>query len=235
MWPVWGGLLHSVKTGRSVRGLVSRRDAFQSLGRDSEARRCFDDAMTEISRLVADRVARAGDFSGVRRLVDVGGGRGELLATILDAHPSMRGVLFDLPEALEGVGERLAAAGVADRCEVVPGSFLDSVPSGADAYLLKSVVHDWDDERARAILTNCRQAMAGRGRLLVVERLLPERMSPSPADRFMAASDLGMMVAVAGRERTEAEFRALFAASGFALARIAPAAVHYSVIEGVCA
>jgi hypothetical protein len=127
---------------------------------------------------------------------------------------------------------------VAARCEVVPGSFFEWVPGGADAWLLKSVLHDWSDERAREILASCRRAMAGHGTLLVVERVLPAQMETRPEHRFMAASDLGMMVAVAGRERTEAEFRALFRSAGFTLTRIADsatlAAMHYSVIEGAC-
>jgi hypothetical protein len=234
MWPIWGTLLHSVKTGQSPRALVTRKESFESLAQDSEAMRVFNDAMTEISRLMAEGVVRGYDFSRIGRLVDVGGGHGELLGAILKANPGMRGVLFDLPRVLDGAREHLEAVGVADRCEVVPGSFFESVPGGADAYLLKSVLHDWNDDRAAVILTNCRRAMAGRGRLLVVERVLPERMETSAEHRFMAASDLGMMIAVSGRERTEAEFRALFRATGFAATRIARAAVHYSVIEGEC-
>jgi len=126
------------------------------------------------------------------------------------------------------------AAGVAERCETVPGDFFESVPSGADAYLLKSILHDWDDEHSLVILKNCHRAMAGQGKLLVVERVLPERMQPSSEHRWMAASDLNMMVALAGRERKEAEFRALFGSAGFKLTRIVPAEAHYSVIEGVC-
>jgi hypothetical protein len=146
----------------------------------------------------------------------------------------MRGTLFDLPHLVEGAAKHLAAVGVGERSEVVPGSFFDSVPAGADAYVLKSVLHDWNDERAAVILTNCRRAMAGRAKLLVVERVLPERMEPSAEHRLMAASDLAMMVAAAGRERTAAEFRALFRSTGFVLTRIVPAAARYSLIEGAC-
>jgi hypothetical protein len=234
MWPMWGTLLHSVKTGKSPRALITRKESFESLAQSPDALRAFNDAMTEISTLMAEGLVRGYDFSGIGRIVDVGGGHGELLGAILGANPGMRGVLFDLPHVLEGVRKHLEAVGVAERCETVPGSFFESVPSGADAYLLKSVLHDWNDNRAAVILTNCRRAMAGRGKLLVVERILPERMQQSAEHRWMAASDLGMMVAVSGRERTEADFRALFCSTGFTATRIARAAVYFSVIEGEC-
>ena len=238
MWPVWGTLLHSVKTGKSPRALVTRKDTFESLARNTEAASTFDAAMTEISRLMAEGVVHAYDFSGIGRIVDVGGGHGELLGAILRANPEMRGTLFDQPQVCAGAMRHLDAVGVAARCEVIPGSFFESVPGGADAWLLKSVLHDWSDERAREILASCRRAMAGHGTLLVVERVLPVQMETCPEHRFLAASDLGMMVAVAGRERTEAEFRHLFRSAGFTLTRIADSAMlsamHYSVIEGAC-
>jgi hypothetical protein len=185
-------------------------------------------------RLIADPVVTACDCRDVRRLVDVGGGRGELLTTFLSAHTRMRGVLFDVPQALAGSDAHVAAAGVADRCETMAGSFFDAVPAGGAAYVLKSVLHDWNDERAHEILARCRQAMDGRGRLLVVERMPPERMTASPEHRLLAASDLDMMVVLAGREREEAAFRALFEAAGFRVTRVAPAALS-CVIEGRCA
>ena len=238
MWPIWGTLLHSVKTGKSPRALVTRSPTFESLALNTQAARTFNDAMTEISRLMAGGVVRAYDFSGIRRIVDVGGGLGELLGAILGAYPEMRGTLLDQPHVCAQAARHLEAVGVAARSEIVSGSFFESVPGGADAWLLKSVLHDWSDERALEILANCRRAMAGRGTLLVVERVLPARMEAHRAHRLMAASDLGMMVAVAGRERTEAEFRALFRLAGFTLTRIATtdglSAMHYSVIEGAC-
>ena len=234
LWPIWGTLLHSVRTGKGARTLVTRKGGFDSLAQNPEAVRVFNEAMAEISRLMAEGVVRGYDFSGIGRIVDVGSGHGELLVAILRANPVMRGVLFDLPHVLEDARKRIEAAGVAERCETVPGDFFESVPSGADAYLLKSILHDWDDEHSLVILKNCHRAMAGQGKLLVVERVLPERMQPSSEHRWMAASDLNMMVALAGRERKEAEFRALFGSAGFKLTRIVPAEAHYSVIEGVC-
>ncbi len=234
LWPVWGTLLHSVRTGKSVRAPVTRKEGFDSLAQSPESAKVFNEAMVDISRLVAEGLVRGYDFSGIGCLVDVGGGYGELLVAILRANPMMRGVLFDLPHVVEGAREHIEAAGLAERCEVVPGSFFERVPGGADAYLLKSILHDWNDDRGLAILGNCRQAIASRGKLLVVERVLPERMQPSAEHRWMAASDLNMLVALAGRERTEAEYRALFRSTGFELTRIVPAGVYFSVIEAAC-
>jgi len=234
MWPVWASLFHNVKTGKSPRAMITRNEPFETLAQNAEAARIFNDAMTEASQIAAKGVVRAYDFSGIGRLVDVGGGHGELLAAILKAHATMRGVLFDQPHVLKGAPGHLEAAGVKARCEVVPGTFFEELPGGADAYLLKSILHDWNDERAQTILANCRRAMGARGRLLIVERLLPERMQASAEHRFMAATDLGMMVAVGGRERTEAEFRHLLRPHGLAVTQVVSAAAHYSVIEGRC-
>jgi hypothetical protein len=235
LWPIWGALLHSVRTGKSPRALVSRTDGFDTLARDPESASVFNRAMADVARLVADGVARAFGTASWRRIVDVGGGHGELLAALLRENPAARGVLLDLPHAVAGAREHLEAAGVADRCEIVAGSFLESVPGGGDAYLLKSVLHDWDDAHGLEILRQCRRAMAGQGTLLVVERVMPERMQASAAHRWIAASDLNMMVVLGGRERTAPELRALLEAAGFRVVRIAPAVLHYSVIEAACA
>jgi hypothetical protein len=232
LWPAWGALVHCVKTGKRARSLGSREGAFEHLAQRPEAARVFDAAMVEVARLIADSLVRGYDFSGIGRIVELGGGHGALLVAILRAHPAMRGVLFDLPHVVDGARAHLEAAGVADRCEVVPGSFFESVPSGADAYLLKSVIHDWDDERSLAILENCRRAMPEKGgRLLLVERIVPERMEACAEHRVVAASDLNMLVATEGRERTEAEYRALLGSAGLELTRSVPIGAGYSVIE----
>jgi len=161
----------------------------------------------------------------------VGGGDGTLIAAILKAVPGMRGVLFDLPAGVEAAVQTLEAAGVSDRCEVVTGDFFTSVPDGADAYLLKSVIHDWDDERAVAILRSCRRAMPATGTVLVVEPVLPARAQALESTGTVM-SDINMLVITGGRERTEDEFRALFAASDLKLSRIIGAGGDYHVIEG---
>ena len=231
LWPAWGRLAESVRTGASDRKRASGSDDFGHLERDPEAAAVFNRAMVELTRLVAHEVARAVDFSRMERVVDVGGGHGELLVAILLAHPRLNGVLFDLPHAIDAAGASLASAGVAARCELCAGSFFESMPERADAYVLKSVLHNWDDERCVLILRNCRRAAHARSRLLVVERVMADRVSPAPRDRAIARSDLNMLVARSGRERTEAEFRALFASTGFRIDRIVPVALEFSVIE----
>lgn len=231
MWSVWGRLFHTVKTGRNPRDLVTRRDAFESLGRHTEADRNFNDAMSEMSALVASEVATCTTIAPGARLCDVGGGQGVLLSTLLLANPTCVGILFDRPQVVEGAHARLVSAGVADRCVVREGSFFDTVPEGADIYLLKSVLHDWDDDDATAILRAVHAAMPPHGRLLLIERVLPERMSSSARDRFVAASDLLMALAASGRERTEAAYRALLGGAGFAFQSRLETAAHYSVLE----
>ena len=231
LWPAWGNLLHSVKTGENNRSLRTGTADFGYLGCDAEAAVVFNRAMAEITRLVSREIVRAYDFSRMDRIVDVGGGYGELLAVILGAYPQMHGTLFDLPHAIKGAGEQLEKARVIERCELVVGSFFESVPGGGDAYLLKSILHNWNDERSAVILHHCRRAMPKHSKLLVVERTMPARMEPSPDHRALAWSDLNMLVLLEGRERTEAEFRALLASSDFRAARILPAALEFSVIE----
>lgn len=167
------------------------------------------------------------DFAVVGRLADVGGGNGEVIAAVLAKSPAMRGVLFDRPAVVERAKGNLTAAGVADRCEVTAGDFFASVPPGADAYLLRHIIHDWDDAKSVAILRNCRAAMKPGGKLLVVEGIVPPGNGPSVSKFF----DLAMMVLPGGMERTEGEYRRLLAASGFALTRVVPTATWVSVIE----
>jgi hypothetical protein len=233
LWPGWGHLLYSVKTGESARKLLIGTETFEHLEQDRERAAVFNRAMTELTRLVARVVLRVYDFSGLQRIVDVGGGYGELLAAILTACPTMHGVLFDMPHAIEKAPQHLENAGVQERCELIAGSFFESVPHGGDAYLLKSIIVDWNDERCLAILRTCRAAMSGKAKLVLVERIMPERLSASSQDQVMAWSDLNMLLGPGGRERTEAEFRHLLGDAGFRLARIIPAGFNFSVIEGI--
>jgi orsellinic acid C2-O-methyltransferase len=226
----WVGLLDSVKTGESARKLVTGRGAFEDLDDPQEAA-VFNQAMLEVTRLSADGVAQAYDFSGMKRIVDLGGGYGQLLAAILKANPEVRGIVFDLAHATEKGRLYFQEIGLADRCEFVSGSFFESVPSGADAYVLKSVIHNWNDERARVILQRCTQAMAGRGKLILVERMVPQRLEPSAAHRAIALMDLNMLVVLGARERTEDEYRALLSFAGFRLTRIIPAVLNFSIVE----
>jgi len=186
--------------------------------------------MTEVATTRAAAVLGGYDFTGVARLVDVGGGHGRLLASILKFYPEMHGTLFDLPHVIDGAKAVLDASGVADRCECVAGSFFERVPEDGDAYLLSVVIHDWDDAQAQAILKNCRAAMKPSGRLLLIESVVPTRGEQSLSTMI---KDLRMMFGTTGgRERTAEEFDALFCSSGFRLRRIVPLESSFNVIEG---
>jgi SAM-dependent methyltransferase len=230
-WPLWGHLLHSVRTGETARKHLSGTKDFQHLALDADLATLFNQAMVELTRLVAQDVARGYSFAGMTRILDVGGGYGQLLATILQANPAARGVLFDMDHARDAGQRHLEALGLAQRCEIITGSFFESVPGPADAILLKSILHDWGDDQSRAILENCRRALAEGGKLLIIERLMPERLENTPAHHAIARSDLNMLVGPGGRERTEAEFRALLASAGLHASRVIPTASGLAIIE----
>lgn len=231
LWPVWGQLGESVRTGRSARELATGRSGYAHVEADASAAAVFNRAMCELTSLIAAEVLRLADFGDAERIVDVGGGHGELLSAILRAHPASSGTLFDLPHALAGATERMDADGLRERCAIVGGDFFAAVPAGGDVYLLKSVLHNWDDDRCAAILRQCRRAMRAGARLMVIERALPERMSA--ADRAVARSDLNMLVGVGGRERTQQELRALLDTAGFAVRRVLPTALELWIVEAV--
>jgi hypothetical protein len=191
--------------------------------------------MADFTKHIAIAVAAAYDFSPFRRIVDVGGGNGALLAGILKANPALTGVVFDLAEVVARAGEQLRDLGLSGRCEIIGGDFFKEVPGGGDAYLLKHVIHDWNDERATAILRSCRRAMDAEARLLIVEGVYPPRIDQSDESRGAAANDVNMLVCTGGRQRSEAGFRALFDAAGFRLTRIVPTEMPVKVIEGACA
>ena len=230
-WATWGRLVESVRTGDSIRKQASGVDGFHHLDDDAQGAMLFNRAMVDLTQPVALAIARSVDFSGMRLIADVGGGYGELIASILSEHPSLRGILFDLAHATAAAGSRLPAAGVEDRCTLVTGSFFDAVPDGADAYLLKSVLHDWDDDHAVKILRNCRRAMASHARLFVIERIAPEHFCDSPRDQGIARSDLNMLVGTGGRERTETQYRDLLDAAELRITRLLAMGDPYRVIE----
>ena len=232
-WPVWGNLLHSVTTGESARKLMTGYEGFERLDTDPQAAALFNQAMVELTRLEAADIVRACDISASKRIIDVGGGFGELLAEILKANPDKCGVLFDRPHAMDGARVLMEAAQLTDRCEFIAGDFFETIPGGADAYLLKSVIHDWNDERSVAILRNCRHAMKGAAKLLLVERIVPRQLGASTAHRSIARGDLNMLVGLGGRERTEDEYRGLLDAAGLDVKAIIPAGRTFGVIEAV--
>ncbi|HEY7517011.1 MAG TPA: methyltransferase [Methylomirabilota bacterium] len=224
----WADLCHSVRTGETAYQRRYGTDAWTVRQNVSAAGTAFDDAMHELATERAALVADAYDFHGLTTLVDVGGGRGAFLAGILRAHPRLGGVLFDRPAVVAAAAAVLTAAGVAERCHVVAGSFFESVPSGADGYILSVVIHDWDDAAATAILRRCRRAMEPHARLVLVERVIPDDREAA-LDVWL--SDLNMMSQLGGRERSAAEFQALLAGAGFRLARILPTDGAFSIIE----
>jgi predicted O-methyltransferase YrrM len=227
-WRSWGHLLHSVRTGESAFRELHGMVLWEYWAAHPEKAAVFDAAMTSLSSGVVDALVGSYDFSGTRTLADIGGGQGELLARILAAYPALRGILFDQPDVVRSAGALLERAGVADRCEVVGGSFFETVPAGADAYLLKSVIHDWDEEAAIEILRTCRAAMDEHGRLLVVERVIRPGNDPDPA-KF---SDLNMLVIPGGRERSAEDFERLYAEAGFEVSKTIHTGSPYNIIEG---
>lgn len=224
-------LEQSVRTGTSHRVRHAGSNDFTHLDADRAAAALFNRAMTDITQHVGALVAGAIDFGAARRVVDVGGGSGAMLAAILARFPAARGVLFDLAHAMEAAETLLRRAGVADRCENIAGSFFDGVPPGGDHYVLKSVLHNWDDERCVLILAQCRKAMAPGAHVLVVERVLGDRAGTTAHDRSAARSDLNMLLALSGRERREQEFRALFEAADLVLEGITPTGSEFSVLH----
>lgn len=231
MWAHWGKLLHSVKTGESARNLATGKEGFNFLVRDREASEIFNGAMAEMTKLVAREVVDNYDFSGVQRVADIGGGHGALLKAVLESYPKMRGMLFDMPHAIAEAKVKFADTDASKRCEFLAGDFFESVPPGADAYLLKAIVHDWTDARSTVILRNCRQAMSARGRLLLIERIRSDRAEASRLDVAIARADLTMLIGPGGRERTLQEFRDLLDSCGFRLVRVVATELEYSVLE----
>lgn len=233
-WRTWGDLLHCIQTGESAMShLFGTPNAFDYYAQHPEVGAVMNAGFTSGARVRAQAVVAAYDFSGSGIVVDVGGGQGQLLATILRAYPTVRGVLFDQPHVVEQADTLLERMGVADRCSVVAGDFFTEVLAGGDTCVLSYVIHDWDDARALTILQNCHRAMRPQTTLLLAEQVLPARVAPSAAIQEQTLADLNMLVRTGGRERTEEEYRALLGAAGFALASIIPTRTASSVVVGV--
>jgi hypothetical protein len=228
LWQAYGRTLDSVRTGRPAFDGVHGEPLFRYLEHHPDAADRFQDGMSGLSAQEAGGILAAYDFSDIAMVVDVGGGHGALLAALLRAHPRLSGVVFDLPEVVRAGRRLLADAGVTDRATCVAGDFRAAVPSGGDVYLLKSVLHNWDDEAAVHILRTCRRAMPEHARLLVAERVIPPGNVAAEAKLF----DINMLVVAGGQERTEREYRTLLAAAGFELSRIIPTASALSLLEG---
>ena len=224
-------MLHTLRTGQPAVEKVMGRPVFETFASDPAWGKVFNDAMTSMSGLAIHAALEAFDFGDIRVLVDVAGGHGRVLTSILQRYPAMRGVLFDQAHVIAGAGALMAASGVGDRCTAVSGDFFSSVPGGGDAYIMKHIIHDWDDERSLAILGNIRRQLAGvpNGRVILLESVI----QPGNVPDFGKLIDIEMLLIPGGRERTAEEFASLFARAGFELSRIVPTASPLSVIEAV--
>jgi len=229
-YPAWGAILHTVRTGEPAFPYVFEMDAWQFRAQHPELSEAFNRRMAHLTQQCIDAIIDVYDFTDVRSLVDVGGGNGTLMAALLRANPGMRGVLLEAAHVVPAARELLESAGVTHRCSVVAGDFFAQVPGGADVYVLKTIVHDWDDERAIAILRTCRNAMRPDSRLLLLERVLAERARDDPE---AVNTDLTMLIQLGGRERTGPEFVDVLRAAGLHVTCIVPTASQFSVVEAV--
>ncbi|HAA26488.1 MAG TPA: methyltransferase [Cyanobacteria bacterium UBA8553] len=225
----WGNLLHSFKTGETAFDHIAGMSLWEYYAQHPEDSKPFDRAMTDMTAIVVEAVLESYDFSSLSTVVDIGGGQGSLIAAILKANSTLKGILFDQPSVIEEALPQLEAHSVIDRCAVVAGNFFESVPVGGDAYILKWIIHDWDDEKAIAILKNCHQAMSDNGRLLLIEQVI----SPRSELPFAQLMDLNMLVTMGGRERTQQEYRSLLQAAGFQLTRIIMTLSSMHIIEAI--
>ena len=227
-WRSWGNLLHSIKSGESATRFTHGMDAWTYRIQNPEERAIFDSAMTGNSRSEAQAALEAYDFGQFGCVVDVGGGQGLLLKEILIACPDTRGVLFDQPMVVASADQVLTSAELAQRCQIVAGSFLESIPEDGDVYVMKAILHDWDDRASIDILRTCRRAMSPMATLVVIERVVgpPNEI---PEGKF---SDLNMMIQYGALERTRQEFHDLFKSAGFAMTEVVPTKSSLSIIVG---
>ncbi|HUQ31329.1 MAG TPA: methyltransferase [Pyrinomonadaceae bacterium] len=229
-WKVWGDMLHSVRTGKPAWGHIHGAEVFDYFAVNPRQAEIFNNAMTDMSVATAPAVVEAYDFSGIETLADIAGGHGYLLSQVLKANPGMKGVLFDTDSVIAGANALLEEEGVIDKIEKVTGDFFAAVPKNADAYMMKHIIHDWDDERAVRILRNINQAMPEDGKVLIVEVVVPEGNEP----HYSKLLDLEMLVSPGGVERTATEYSDLLAAAGLQLTRIIPTKKSpFSIIEAV--
>ncbi|MGH9554820.1 MAG: methyltransferase [Terriglobales bacterium] len=223
---IYAETMYSVKTGQPCADRVLGKPIFEYFPADKEESEIFNAAMISMTAMVIPAVLEAYDFSGIGTLVDVAGGHGSVISGILQKHPQMRGILFDLEHVVAGAKPRLEALGLANRIQFASGDFFQSVPTGGDAFIMKHIIHDWDDARALTILKNCRKA-SPKAKVILLEAVLPPGNDP----HFAKMLDLEMLTLPGGRERTEEEFGALFAQAGYRLARVVPTKSPLCVIE----
>jgi hypothetical protein len=222
-------MLRSVQTGSPAFNHVFGASLFDYLRQNVDAADAFNQGMANVASMLAYAVLMAYDFAGISSIVDIGGGQGELLETIVQFNPDIGGTVFDTASTIQRAKRQRSNNAWGRRCSYVTGDFFTSVPQGADAYLLCGVIHDWDDSRAVTILRNCRKAMTKNSRVLLVDMIVPDAAF-APFSKLL---DLNMLVMNGGRERTMAEFRALLNAADYTLTRIVPTMAPQSVIEAI--
>jgi ubiquinone/menaquinone biosynthesis C-methylase UbiE/predicted transcriptional regulator len=225
----WGELLFSVQTGQTAFEKVYGQPIFNYLAAHPRQARTFDEGMVSVHGAETKAMLDVYDFSSFTTLVDVGGGNGSLMIETLKRFPSLRGVIVDRADVIERARANIKAAVLEERCTLTVANFFESVPGGGDAYLMRHIIHDWNDEQCRTILRNCRKVVPSTGKLLLIESVIPSGNDPS----FGKLLDLAMLVLPGGMERTEGEYRELLAGAGFHLARVVPTALHVDVIECV--
>jgi ubiquinone/menaquinone biosynthesis C-methylase UbiE len=226
-YPAWGNLMHSIKTGEVAFDNAFGMDVWKYFGENPEDAAIFNNSMSGNTALANQAILSVYDFSQFNKIIDVGGGHGGLVTSILQKNPQLKGVLFDAPDVIAGAKPKLEAAGVADRCETVAGNFFEQVPDGADAYVMKWIIHDWEDEKAITILKNCRAHLQPNGKLIIIDAVVPEGDEPD----FSKFFDLNMLVMTGGKERTAAEFERLLAAAGLKLLRVIPTEMPMGIVE----
>jgi SAM-dependent methyltransferase len=226
-WRSWERMDDAMRTGDPQPQAVFGMPAFDYYTKHREEGEQFGRAMENVSRFVSNAVLDAYDFSGARTVLDVGGGNGSMVLAILERHPSLRGLVHDLPYIEAHANERIRAAGAADRCRFVAGDFFERVPEGADLLVMKYILHDWNDEQSIRLLQACRAAIAPDGRLLIIETVVPPDNRPD----LVQMMDLNMLVMTGGLERTEREYAALLEKAGFLLTRVVATASPCSLVE----
>ncbi|OSI64814.1 MULTISPECIES: methyltransferase [Bradyrhizobium] len=216
----WSGLVDSVRTGKTATQLRGEGDdRYAATGNTPESNRRFNAAMVSLTRSIVPKIVTAHEFAAARLVMDIGGGTGELIGAIVQHNPHLEGIVFDLARCETDARTHFDRLGIAGRSRFVTGSFFEDIPSGADTIVMKSILHNWNDDRCRIILRNCRNALPSDGTLIVIERIMPERATTAPEDRSCVMSDLNMLRGPGGCERTEAEYRKLADSAGFAFVR----------------
>jgi len=229
-YTAWAALDHSVRSGETAADHVLGKDIWAYYREHPDRAKHFDQCMVDFSAGIVAAVLKAYDFAGIKHLVDVGGGHGGVISAVLQKYPKLKGTLFDQPYVVEGARRTLELFGVAERCDRAGGNFFESVPAGGDGYVMKFILHDWDDERSLTILRNVRRAIAAPGgRLIVIDAVIPEGNGPD----WGKLCDVNMLVMTGGVERTERQFKELFAKANFKLTRVVPTESPLSVIEAV--